>query len=515
MAVTKTLGPLHFEDLEPHRFEDLMRELVYDFKDWQSIEATGRSGSDEGFDIRAYESVIVPQPKAEGEDPEEGEDLPHPMGGSLWMFQCKRESEIGPSKVARIIDDGVKAEHGLYGYVLAAPVNFSKKSFDVFREELRKRGVMEFYLWGRAAIEDMLHLPKNDRVLFTFFGISLVTRRKSRRQDVSATVARKNKLIRVFGEHPSHRPVLVRDLNDTSYPDDSSDKDSDARPRWRAYRAIELHPRGLVLSVNEYFAYRDASRNEWDMTKIVDLARQDGEQERELRRANGDLRDKVEAFWHFIPRAHRVHLVRNGLIRFQDIEVIDEQGDSEFKFPHLFVEFHEGRGPFFGFGEFLRVNEQRRESLDGLNRVEYFPPIFGAPRIGTVHSNKLKVAMPAVRLMSAAHTATQSLYALDDRLDFLNVADVIGIEGTEGKLGSPGPVLIQITHKQVIEGDRFLEAVKSDPTLMHEVQLQVGRDVSAGDQLRTLEFKQIYEWAIERARSSGAPSPPGRAPGAC
>jgi len=49
MAVTKILGPLHFEDLEPHRFEDLVRELVYELRDWQSIEATGRRGADEGL----------------------------------------------------------------------------------------------------------------------------------------------------------------------------------------------------------------------------------------------------------------------------------------------------------------------------------------------------------------------------------------------------------------------------------------------------------------------------------
>jgi hypothetical protein len=144
------------------------------------------------------------------------------MEGNLWMFQCKRESEIGPTKVAQILDEGVKADNPPYGYVLAAPANFSKKSFDVFREELRKRGVMEFYLWGRAALEDMLHLPKNDRVLFTFFGISLVSRLKSRATDIRAIVARKNKLMRIFGEQPSHAPVLVRDLKDTHYPDGSS-----------------------------------------------------------------------------------------------------------------------------------------------------------------------------------------------------------------------------------------------------------------------------------------------------
>ena len=52
---TKNMNPLHFEDLEPHRFEDLVRQLIYDFKQWKSLEATGRTGSDEGMDIRAIE----------------------------------------------------------------------------------------------------------------------------------------------------------------------------------------------------------------------------------------------------------------------------------------------------------------------------------------------------------------------------------------------------------------------------------------------------------------------------
>src|SRR5277367_5900831 len=180
MAVTRTLGPLHFEDLDPHRFEDLVRELVYDFKDWQSIEATGRGGADDGFDIRAYERASVPDTAPEPGEPGEDDSASHPMEGNLWMFQCKREAQIGPTKVAQIINHGVKADTPPYGYVLAAPANFSKRSFDVFREELRQRGVMEFYLWGRAALEDMLHWARNDRVLFTFFGVSLVTRRRSR-----------------------------------------------------------------------------------------------------------------------------------------------------------------------------------------------------------------------------------------------------------------------------------------------------------------------------------------------
>jgi hypothetical protein len=44
--IARTYAPIHFDDLDPHRFEDLVRELIYDFKEWQAIEATGRAGSD-------------------------------------------------------------------------------------------------------------------------------------------------------------------------------------------------------------------------------------------------------------------------------------------------------------------------------------------------------------------------------------------------------------------------------------------------------------------------------------
>ena len=47
---SRSYNPIHFEDLEPKRFEDLVRERIYDFKSWQTIEATGRGGDGAGFD---------------------------------------------------------------------------------------------------------------------------------------------------------------------------------------------------------------------------------------------------------------------------------------------------------------------------------------------------------------------------------------------------------------------------------------------------------------------------------
>jgi hypothetical protein len=146
--VTRTFAPIHFEDLDPHRFEDLIRELIYDFRDWQSIEATGRSGGDDGFDIRAFEKI---PPEVQPDDQEEPVEVQHPMDGPRWMIQGKREKTLTPSDVKKILDD-VDADDPPYGYILAASAVFSKKSYDVFRDELRNKGVMEFYLWGRPEL---------------------------------------------------------------------------------------------------------------------------------------------------------------------------------------------------------------------------------------------------------------------------------------------------------------------------------------------------------------------------
>jgi len=84
----------------PEQFEDLVRQLVYDFRPWRRLEATGRSGSDDGFDARALE--IVEAPDAAPVDQDEPEDERAADGAAdhrLWLIQCKRERTISPAKL--------------------------------------------------------------------------------------------------------------------------------------------------------------------------------------------------------------------------------------------------------------------------------------------------------------------------------------------------------------------------------------------------------------------------------
>ncbi len=121
LRATKTINPLHFEDLEPHRFEDLVRRLLYSFRDWNGIEATGRSGSDEGFDVRAWEKGETVSNVSD-----EGEEGVRTLEGRLWQIQGKREKTITPAKMRTLIEEGVDQRNPPFGYVLAAATNISK-----------------------------------------------------------------------------------------------------------------------------------------------------------------------------------------------------------------------------------------------------------------------------------------------------------------------------------------------------------------------------------------------------
>jgi hypothetical protein len=83
--------------LEPHRFEDLIRQLIYDFRTWRTLEATGRTGSDDGFDARAWEAV-----SSQAVDDEDDNDTESGGTDRQWLVQCKRERTITPKKLDQV-----------------------------------------------------------------------------------------------------------------------------------------------------------------------------------------------------------------------------------------------------------------------------------------------------------------------------------------------------------------------------------------------------------------------------
>jgi Restriction endonuclease len=146
MPVTRTLNPLPFSDLEPKRFEDLVRQLVYDFRPWIRLEATGRAGSDDGYDARGIEGLDRAATD-ENENDDEPADEPPRVPERAWLIQCKRERTIGPSKLEKYLEGiAVSEREKLYGLIFVASCDFSKKSRDVLADRCRSNGLSEFQI---------------------------------------------------------------------------------------------------------------------------------------------------------------------------------------------------------------------------------------------------------------------------------------------------------------------------------------------------------------------------------
>lgn len=393
--VTKTIHPLPFEHLEPKRFEDLIRQLAYDFRPWRSLEATGSSGADEGYDIRGWE--IVNADRVPLSDPDEEDNSVEPGDVRHWLIQCKREKEIGPTKIAKYVDDIAVEKKALYGIIVAAACNVSKKARDRFINTCREAGIAECYVWSRAEIEDMLFQPKNDQLLFAYFGISLTVRRRSVATQLRSRLAAKRKLVRAFGDGEYiGKSALFLDPEDRDYPYRNGKEHVNLS--WKIRRVDKYHPLGILVDTARYVAFLDDDGIHWDIANTFNDAMElwgnpwdTEEQERENRKLRSDTYDLLNQF----PQQNRATVVVNGLLKWEDVVEVDTDGDVMFRGPIIYVNMEDGDIPYFGrlavlssqavyekdptredkLKEIIASREIRLDA-DHANRIAKFPPQF-------------------------------------------------------------------------------------------------------------------------------------------
>lgn len=344
MKTSRTVNPLHFEDLEPHRFEDLVRQLVYDFRPWHLLEATGRTGSDEGIDILGVERVRTEF--KDDELSEEGEqDLASVYEDRIWVIQCKREKSIPPGKMRTIVAASLRSfEEPPYGFILAAATDFSLKARDAFRQEMREHGIEEFLLWGKAELEDRLFEPRHDHLLFAYFGFSLQTRRRSARSVSISRLTTKRRLVKHLGEidEVGYKVALLRDAESVQYPMPLNPEAFRADPLWRYYRfAGHLRVDQLAFVVREYWAWIKPEEGKWDAADEFDQGSPSdpvlfcGPQRRH---ETEDEEEQTRRFWLTqIPGSERAHLRSIGFVHYDRVVAIDDVGDRFNPPPHLLL----------------------------------------------------------------------------------------------------------------------------------------------------------------------------------
>lgn len=336
-TVARTLLPLPLEHLEPHRFEDMVRMLLYDFRPWRQIESTGRPGGDESFDVRAWE--LVPTVLTVGADSEEFDETPPEIETDrLWLIQCKREKKIGPAMIERYLNDiPVDRRTGIYGVVLAAACDFSLKARDRFRECARRLGFSEAHLWGRGELEDMLFQPKNDHLLFAYFGFSLQTRRRSIKTALRARLATKHKAQKELGRGVL---LLVRDATDDRYPilDNDEALSRDEGGRWFVRAVDECCHDGIHINMGRFYAYLDDDGERWDIAETANLESPNPNPwSNETPEERVQSRIHAKESWEALPELNRAFYEEYIVIPYDGILAIDEDGDEIFGGPHIYT----------------------------------------------------------------------------------------------------------------------------------------------------------------------------------
>jgi len=380
MAIaTRTINPLHFEDLEPHRFEDLVRQLTYDFRDWTALEATGRQGSDDGFDARGWEIAVTAKATL---DEEEAEDIAGISAEEdrVWLIQCKREKAISPKKLTAYLNaiDATEAT-SLHGLIFVAACDFSKKSRDEYRKWCVDRGIKEYYLWGKAELEDMLFLAKNDHLLFGYFGISLQIKKRSAKTALRGLLATKRQVVKHLGDVNAfaREPVLLRDPDANAYPYSGEIEDFDERPLWRVYDFIGHYHAGIKILIKTHFAYLADDGVKWDCEERVRTnTHYDDPWPKKVEEG---LERQARNFWNALPEHNRATLEVIGLIPYDDILAIDENGDEACPHTHIYVRFDNEAGPFRdGAYADLSVGGRHGRTVhaERENQIEYFPSTY-------------------------------------------------------------------------------------------------------------------------------------------
>ncbi len=312
---TRTTNRLHFEDLDPRRFEDLVLSLVYRLKTWEELHHDGRTGADRGVDIRGLERL---------------------MDDSLrrWAVQCKRYKSFAPADANKVIAEvSNRVSERPDVLLLAVACDVSRATWEAFESNARTHGINTVILWTASKIESMLYNEHKD-LLFAFFGVSVVKDERKREMNLKRGLSMKRKLSRIFlAPRPAgvEAPdVIVRSIDDDTYPEVDPAPPGKSSGWFKVefgsmyYNGIEL-----LLSIREIVV--DRSDGHWAYSDVIE----------DERRALIDSAVRRDPDRFAIENTFTI-----GRIPFRSIVECDEDGDEYYGGVHLFCRFEESGSPF-------------------------------------------------------------------------------------------------------------------------------------------------------------------------
>jgi hypothetical protein len=300
MNPTKTINRIHFNDLDPYRFEDLCRQLIFPLKPWTQISHFGRAGSELGVDIR-------------GEYYDEGVK-------KIWDVQCKRYKAITIKQLKDIIIDYLKNNKNVPDcYVLILGCVLSRTNYEKITQFAKEEGLAEILIWDSSYLETILY-GRHPDLLFAYFEISINHRNLINVAKIEHRLKLKQQvetLLLPYYDNPQIRKkVIIHNINYDTYPI------ADDRPGISSWFWLEYF-RPYFKGISFYM-------------QVVDI-------KIDLHLKKWSLCEKdVELPENFI----KISAYRIGNIPYDNIIDFDVMGDEYYSFPHFYCEFNNLGEPY-------------------------------------------------------------------------------------------------------------------------------------------------------------------------
>jgi len=307
---TRTTNKLHFEDIEPHRFEDLAYDLLYRKQEWKRIDNWGRCGSDDGIDVYCEE-----------------------LTGQKWFCQCKRYKSLQPAQVKDVVDKIISnnrnTSNGIILLVVACSV--SKRTIEVFKEYSLEKGFKEAIIWQSSTLEAELY-DKHKDLLEKYFGYPynkeqdikekrIVDGHRIRKEVeeklLSYKITSDIQYAKRIQEDPTlkfiYDAAIIHSTDEEAYPEE--EKNEYGFSRWFKCWFYDITHEGVEFLPKPYLG-----------TKVA--VNTDNRMWRELEDSESPLDNEIALDVDYI-----------GLIPYYNIVHINNDGDDYFPIPHMYCRF--------------------------------------------------------------------------------------------------------------------------------------------------------------------------------
>lgn len=297
MNPSRTINKIHFEDLDPIRFEDLCMSLIYSKRNWFEINHFGRKGSDGGIDIQAIEELENNSKRN-------------------WYIQCKRYKSIYKSELRSIVDAVILKNKVLPDrLLLIISCDLSKENIQYFKNYAFEKGIGNAIIWTSSVLETML-FTENQNLLFAYFGISLSREKRNKISTLKRNIKLKQKMKKNFYDTKKrHGEVLIRSIDDIHYPNYEL-QDSLGYYAWYKVEFYDFYYNGIeVITGIKKGIFNEQGK--WDIadeSKPINYASK--------------------------------NLFEIGRISFTNIIDYDIEGDEFTGYPHIFCDFNNNGTPY-------------------------------------------------------------------------------------------------------------------------------------------------------------------------